>query len=189
MVRQHTALARAGRLLLLLGALMAPSVVRASGPTTRAGVESLCGDRPDCSEELLFEFVPGQTKLFRADVKSEHAPESIDCYRREYWALSPEFKRLVAVDSAKQCGADSLGPASVRVKGEVLTLYYLEYLSSDGCMKAETRISLRTMRVLSDRRWEGTFSAQKCVHWRPLVLSHNVPKDRTNGAMIVFHID
>ena len=190
-----TFLRRASTVLVLVGVfgmggvLNMASVLGAGAPPPPldAAAESLCGMRFDCSETLLFELPSLRARVVRLDLKSEHAPEEVECFRREYWMRSGGLLRLVAVDSATQCGADNIGPASLVLTGEVLSLSYVEYLSSDGCEKVEARISMRTARVLSNRRSEGLFMNQKCGRWRPVKGSAQQPPGGTDGALVVLH--
>jgi hypothetical protein len=86
-----------------------------------------------------------------------------ECNAREYWRLkNGEAPRLLAIDCIEQRSAEEAAAATTEIaKGDFL-VNYVEYQASDQCERYQARISLATLAVRSEARWEGTSDARGC---------------------------
>jgi hypothetical protein len=121
-------------LALLVGCKSHPAPALPPTPP-RASKPDLCGGRARCA--LSRQSVAGAPGVDLVTVRVAHvldaSTDEEHCDRREYWLSRASGDILVAVDCETQWGADSAGPATVKVEGKKLHVRYTELQSSDGC--------------------------------------------------------
>lgn len=139
--------------------------------TTSSGspVGGPCGNRPTCVVEgsESIEGLP-HARLVRAVMAAPGTDQDDGkCERREYWLTDNARKTLLAADCATQYGADSQGPAEVKLAGSSLTVRYVEFQEDDRCELVDATINLVTITVERQDRLVGAVAQDRCVPERP----------------------
>jgi len=143
-----------------------PRCGRLPANSTQSGsLSTPCAERPGCTVGARWN-VEGvrDGALVRADLSSASNAQSDaeSCRRREYWLLRPGGDVLLAADCEAQWGADSQGPAEVRLTGPRLQVRYVEFQADDRCETLEAVIDLVSLRIGRQERSTGVVQSDRC---------------------------
>jgi hypothetical protein len=159
----------------------AASPVAPESTAQRSAVEGPCGNRPSCvvhSSESI-EGLP-HARLVKAVIAAPGSDRDEDkCERREYWLTNGAQRTLLAADCAAQYGADSQGPAEVKLAGSNLTVRYVEFQEDDRCELVDATINLAAVTVERQDRRAGSVAQDRCVPGKP----HNALPPAGDGSI------
>jgi hypothetical protein len=152
-----------------LAASSGTSVVTPQATAQHSAVDGPCDNRPNCvvdSSESI-EGLP-HARLVKAVIAAPGTDrDEGKCERREYWLTNGAQRTLLATDCAAQYGADSQGPAEVKLAGRSLTVRYVEFQEDDRCELVDATINLAAVAVERQERREGTVAQDRCVPGNP----------------------
>lgn len=111
------------------------------------------------------------------------------CDAREYWYVTARDRRLVVRDCAEQWGADTQGPVDLSFDGEMATLEYIEWESSDGCQRTVATFDPKAGQITAVRQWTGQSKDRRrqCVHQKRIKPAVRLGTGAANDPLITFH--
>jgi hypothetical protein len=109
------------------------------------------------------------------------------CDRREYWLAHDAGNVLIAADCTSQFGADTQGPADVRLAGTQLTIRYVEFQEDDHCEVVQATVDLSNVRVERQERRGGTVAQDACKPEGATMLVPPVGDGSVSKPLVVLH--
>jgi hypothetical protein len=138
----------------------------------RQGGPDLCGPRPRCA--VLRRERVSDPAVELVVLRLAHAPGASSdedrCDHREYWIVHTERNELLARDCEVQWGADNLGPATLHLDRGRASLKYVAFESNDNCEIYQATVSLASLTVESQERWEGSSRGDRCERLKQAAL-------------------
>lgn len=160
-----------------------------SGQSSAVAEPDPCQKRPRCIVENS-QPINGLlgTKLLRVSLKHpDVGPDEYRCDRREYWLAHDAGSVLIATDCTSQFGADTQGPADVRLTGTQLAVRYVEFQEDDRCEVVEATVDLSSVRVERQERRGGSVVQDACKPEGAAMLVPPIGDGSVGKPLLVLH--
>lgn len=152
------------------------------------GATGQCAGKSGCVQKELASHRYG--RLMRLELSASSEQDSMEhCQRREYWWHGKNRDALIALDCADQWGADSQGPVTIELKGDVLVGTYLEFQASDLCERFEFEIGLPEVKAASSQRWSGESADGTCSGWKKLRTAEKLGDGSDGQPLVQTHLE
>jgi hypothetical protein len=160
-----------------------------SGQSSAIAATDPCQKRPRCivDDAQPINGLLG-AKLLRVSLKHpDVGPDEYRCDGREYWLVRDAGNILIAADCTSQFGADTQGPAEIRLAGTQLAVRYVEFQEDDRCEVVEATVDLSSVQVERQERRGGSVAQDACKPEGVAMLASPIGDGSVGKPLLVLH--